>query len=110
MCCPQNSRGTSLVLMAAQDVDKSNQSYYGKQNVYFMSLDGANDGPVPLAKEGPVYDVAWAPNGEYFVVIHGFMPAKAILFDYKCKPIFDFGTLPVNLGECTRAAHAPLLQ
>ena len=37
-------------------------------------------------------DVAWSPSGKEFVVVYGFMPAKATLFDVKCKPVFDYGT------------------
>lgn len=51
---------------------------------------------VPLGKEGPVYDVSWSPRGEEFVAVHGFMPAKAILFDASARPRFDFGTGPYN--------------
>ena len=50
-------------------------------------------------KDGPIHDVKWAPNGEHFVAIHGFMPAKTTLFDKKCKPIYDFGSGPRNTVE-----------
>lgn len=52
---------------------------------------------VPLAKEGPIYDAQWSPSGKEFVVVHGFMPAKAILFDAACKPRFDLGSGPYNM-------------
>lgn len=57
-----------------------------------ISADGKSDGTVPLAKEGPIHDLAWSPNGKEFIVVYGFMPAKATLFDMKCRPVFDFGT------------------
>jgi translation initiation factor 2A len=53
------------------DVDKTNQSYFGETNLYFLKADGSHDGNVPLGKEGPVHDVQWSPNGEAFVAVSG---------------------------------------
>ena len=47
---------------------------------------------VQMAKEGPIYSVDWAPNTSQFIVVYGFMPAKATLFNKKCEKVFDFGT------------------
>ena len=49
------------------------------------------------AKKGPIYDSAWAPSGNQFVVVFGFMPAKACIFNLKCDSIFEFGPTPKNL-------------
>eukprot|EP00899_Mesostigma_viride_P019404 jgi/Mesvir1/27465/Mv07243-RA.3 len=91
-----NKLGTALLVYAHTDVDKTNKSYYGESNLHFVTADGRNEGSVPLSKEGPVQDVAWSPLGTHFVVVYGFMPAKATLFDATAKPIFDFGTGPRN--------------
>ncbi|CAI5496920.1 unnamed protein product [Closterium sp. Naga37s-1] len=90
--------GTTAVLVwTHSDVDKTNQSYYGESGLHFLAADGSFEGAVPLSKEGPIHDVQWSPNGKDFVVVHGFMPAKATLFDSRCKPLFDFGSGPRNL-------------
>lgn len=48
---------------------------------------------VPCAdKEGPIYATEWSPDGKEFVVVYGFMPAKAMLFGDQCKPLMNFGT------------------
>lgn len=31
---------------------------------------------VPLPKDGPVHDVKWSPEGDFFCVVAGYMPAK----------------------------------
>ncbi|GBG91863.1 hypothetical protein CBR_g53754 [Chara braunii] len=94
------NKGSSGVLIVAQsDVDKTNKSYYGESSLHFLASDGSYDGAVPLSKEGPIHDVQWAPSGNAFVVVHGFMPAKAILFDSKCKPLFDFGSASRNFAR-----------
>lgn len=91
------NRGTTAVLVLVQsDVDKSNQSYYGEATLHFLACDGSFEGTVPLSKEGPIHDVQWSPTGADFVVVYGFMPAKATLFNSKCKPLFDFGSGPKN--------------
>ena len=87
-----NSNGGALLVTTHTDVDKTGQSYYGETHLYFISANGDLDCRIPLSKEGPIFDVQWSPNNKEFVVVHGFMPAKATLFDYKCNAIFDFGT------------------
>jgi translation initiation factor 2A len=78
-----NATGSALLAETSSDVDATNQSYYGEQKLHFLASDGASDCLVPLAKEGPVHDVQWAPSGSHFVVVAGFMPAKTMLFDAK---------------------------
>jgi hypothetical protein len=72
---------------------------------------------VQLDREGPIYDFAWNPSGKEFGIIYGCelspllcslcrtrthyafnadMPAKAMLFDQKVRPVHDFGSSPVN--------------
>eukprot|EP01135_Chromosphaera_perkinsii_P009998 Nk52_evm33s1992 gene=Nk52_evmTU33s1992 len=87
-----NSNGGALLATSHTDVDKTGKSYYGETNLYFLSANGDLDCRIPMSKEGPIFDVQWSPNGKEFAVVHGFMPAKATLFDIKCNPVFDFGT------------------
>ena len=48
-------------------------------------------------QDGPIHDAQWSPDGAFFIVVAGFMPAKTVLFDAKCKPVFDLGTGPYNI-------------
>ncbi|GAQ89685.1 Eukaryotic translation initiation factor eIF2A family protein [Klebsormidium nitens] len=92
------NRGTTAVLvLAASDVDKTNQSYYGDTALHYLACDGSNECTVPLSKEGPIHDVQWSPSGKDFVVVHGFMPSKATLLDSRCKTLHDFGSGPRNM-------------
>lgn len=43
-------------------------------------------------KEGPIHAVQWSPKQTEFLVIYGFMPSKATLFNLKCEAVFEFGT------------------
>lgn len=52
---------------------------------------------VALPKDGPVHDVQWAPAGDYFVAVAGFMPSKITLYDAKCKAVYDLGNGPFNV-------------
>ena len=44
------------------------------------------------------FAVTWSPAAPQFVVVYGFMPAKATLFNRKCESLFDFGTGPRNMS------------
>lgn len=44
------------------------------------------------AAEGPVHCVEWSPKSNNFLVVYGYNPAKATLFNLKCDAVFDFGT------------------
>lgn len=92
-----NSIGTAVLIIAAADVDATNQSYYGEQKLFFFSADGTKDMAVPMPKEGPIHDVQWSPKGDFFIAVSGFMPAKSTLFNSMCVPKFDLGSGPYSL-------------
>jgi translation initiation factor 2A len=91
-----NDLGTNLLVLTMTDVDKSNKSYYGETNLYYLAVAGNFDCRVPLDKEGPIHDVTWGPDSKEFIVVYGSMPAKATLFDHRATPVFDFGINPRN--------------
>jgi translation initiation factor 2A len=90
-----NAPGTAVLLLTQAEVDKTGGSYYGKQQLHFMSTKGETS-MVGLAKEGPIYSVQWSHDGSLFTAVYGFMPAKATMFNIKAEPVFDFGTGPRN--------------
>lgn len=92
-----NSTGTSLLVMTATDHDQTGKSYYGETNLYMLSTRGDFDCRVSLDKEGPIHDFAWSPNAREFLVIYGYMPAKAVIFSYRVNVIAELGTQPRNL-------------
>lgn len=92
-----NATGTSLLLMTATDHDQTGKSYYGETNLYMLSARGDFDCRVSLDKEGPIHDFAWNPNAREFLVVYGYMPAKAVIFSYRVNVIADLGTQPRNL-------------
>ncbi|CAG8489492.1 9005_t:CDS:10 [Scutellospora calospora] len=75
-----NDLGTNLLVLTQTEVDKTNKSYYGE-------------------KDGPIHDVAWSPNSKEFIVVYGYMPAKATLFDHRANPIHEFGVNPPGFGN-----------
>lgn len=91
-----NAQGTSLIVLAQTDVDKSNKSYYGETTMYLLSSNGSFDARVSLNKEGPIHDVAWSPNGREFGVIYGFMPAKTTIFNHRAVEQHSFPIGPRN--------------
>jgi len=90
-----NRPGNTVLLLTQAEVDKTGGSYYGKQQLNFMSVKGES-GMVGLAKEGPIYSIDWSPSGTLFAAVYGFMPAKATMFNVNAEPVFDFGTGPRN--------------
>lgn len=92
-----NSIGSTVLLLTQSEVDKTGGSYYGKQQLHYMSTK-CDTGMVGLAKEGPIYSVEWSPCGNLFATVYGFMPAKATMFSTKAEPVFDFGTGPRNIA------------
>ncbi|KAG2484504.1 hypothetical protein HYH03_016647 [Edaphochlamys debaryana] len=95
-----NSTGSACLVLAYADYDATNQSYYGEQKLHYLPSDPAKADEavqVPLPKEGPVHDVQWAPAGDFFIAVAGFMPAKVTLFNAACKPVYDLGSGPYNM-------------
>ncbi|KAF2707459.1 eukaryotic translation initiation factor-like protein subunit eIF2A [Pleomassaria siparia CBS 279.74] len=91
-----NDLGTSLIVLAQTEVDKTNKSYYGETNMYILSANGSFDSRVQLDKEGPIHDVAWSPNSKEFGVVYGYMPAKTTIFNARAVPQHDFDLGPRN--------------
>lgn len=91
-----NSLGTSILVLAQTDVDKSNKSYYGETTLYLLSSNGTVDARVTLDKEGPIHDVSWSPNGKEFGVIYGYMPAKTTIFSHRAIAQHSFAIAPRN--------------
>ncbi|KAJ1561099.1 hypothetical protein HK405_004927, partial [Cladochytrium tenue] len=87
--------GCNLLAWIHTEVDKTNQSYYGKSTLHYLTVDGAFDSRVDLG-DGPIHAVAWSPNSREFVAIHGVMPAQATLFDHRANPIYSFGAAHRN--------------
>jgi translation initiation factor 2A len=84
--------GTACLALVSTNVDATGKSYYGESEVYYLDLVKKTQDRLELPQEGPTYDVAWSPTGNEFIIIYGFMPARATMFNAKCEPEFDFGT------------------
>ncbi|KAI5287146.1 hypothetical protein KEM52_001723 [Ascosphaera acerosa] len=91
-----NSTGTTLIVLAQTDVDKSGKSYYGETTLYLLAANGAIDSRITLDKEGPIHDVSWSPAGTEFGVVYGFMPAKTTIFNTRGIATHSFPLAPRN--------------
>lgn len=91
-----NGLGTSLIVLAQTEVDKSNKSYYGETALHLLSANGSFDSRITLDKDGPIHDVAWSPNSREFGVIYGYMPAKTTIFNHRAIATHSFPLGPRN--------------
>jgi len=95
-----NSQGSAILAWTHVDVDQTGKSYYGENGLHFLSAESkGEESTVVLKKDGPIHDVVWSPIGNHFLVLYGFMPAQATMFDTKCQPIVDFGSAPRNCAK-----------
>ncbi|KAF5963500.1 eukaryotic translation initiation factor 2a [Fusarium coicis] len=91
-----NKLGSSLLVLAQTDVDRSGKSYYGETTLYLLSTTGAFDARVSLDKEGPIHDVSWSHNSREFGVVYGTMPPKATIFNHRAVATHSFPIAPRN--------------
>ncbi|KAL2815232.1 eukaryotic translation initiation factor eIF2A-domain-containing protein [Aspergillus cavernicola] len=91
-----NASGTTLIVLAQTDVDKTGKSYYGETTLYLLSSSGQFDSRVHLDKEGPIHDVSWSPSSKEFGVVYGSIPAKATIFNLRGVPQHSFPLGPRN--------------
>ncbi|KAF6264398.1 eukaryotic translation initiation factor eIF2A-domain-containing protein [Scenedesmus sp. NREL 46B-D3] len=97
-----NTPSTACLVMATCETDATNQSYYGESKLHYLPAEAARADDacaVAMPKDGPVHDVQWSPAGDFFVVVAGFMPAKVMLLDNRCKPVYDLGSGPYNIAR-----------
>ncbi|KAJ5930696.1 hypothetical protein N7466_006189 [Penicillium verhagenii] len=91
-----NASGTTVIVLAQTEVDRTGKSYYGETTLYLLSANGAFDSRIDLDKEGPIHDVSWNPNSKEFGVVYGYMPAKTTIFNMRGVPKHDFPLSPRN--------------
>ncbi|KAL3469162.1 eukaryotic translation initiation factor eIF2A-domain-containing protein [Aspergillus californicus] len=91
-----NVSGTTLIVLAQTDVDKTGKSYYGETTLYLLSSSGQFDSRVHLDKEGPIHDVSWSPSSKEFGVVYGSIPAKTTIFNLRGVPQHSFPLAPRN--------------
>ncbi|KAK5081630.1 hypothetical protein LTR05_007763 [Lithohypha guttulata] len=91
-----NDAGTSLIVLAQTEVDKTGKSYYGETTMYLLSANGGFDSRIDLDKEGPIHDVTWSPKSNSFAVVYGYMPAKTVIFNARAKEVHAFPLGPRN--------------
>jgi translation initiation factor 2A len=109
-----NDSGTSLIVLAQTEVDKTGKSYYGETTLYLLSANGGFDSRIELGetspsylrlavywrtcadKEGPIHDVTWSPNSKEFGVVYGYMPAKTTIFNTRAVATHSFPLKPRN--------------
>ncbi|KAK5456871.1 hypothetical protein LTS15_004651 [Exophiala xenobiotica] len=91
-----NDNGTSLIVLAQTEVDKTGKSYYGETTLYLLSANGGFDSRIDLDKEGPIHDVSWSPKSNSFAVVYGYMPAKTVIFNSKAQAVHTFPLAPRN--------------
>lgn len=91
-----NALGTTLIVLAQTEVDKTGKSYYGETTLYVLSANGGFDSRITLDKEGPIHDVSWSPNSKEFGVIYGYMPAKTTIFNQRAVATHTFPLGPRN--------------
>jgi translation initiation factor 2A len=91
-----NQLGTTLIVLAQTEVDKTGKSYYGETTLYVLSANGGFDSRITLDKEGPIHDVSWSPNSKEFGVVYGYMPAKTTIFNQRAVATYTFPLGPRN--------------
>ncbi|EER37472.1 eukaryotic translation initiation factor 2A [Histoplasma capsulatum var. duboisii H88] len=91
-----NNTGTTLIVLAQTDVDKTGKSYYGETTLYLLSANSGFDSRIDLDKEGPIHDVTWSPNSKEFGVVYGYMPAKTTIFNNRAVATHSFALAPRN--------------
>ncbi|KAJ5652472.1 hypothetical protein N7507_009898 [Penicillium longicatenatum] len=91
-----NASGTTVIVLAQTEVDRTGKSYYGETTLYLLSANGAFDSRIDLDKEGPIHDVSWNPNSKEFGVVYGYMPAKTTIFNMRGVPKHHFPLSPRN--------------
>lgn len=91
-----NDAGTTLIVLATTEVDKTGKSYYGETTMYLLSANGTVDSRIDLDKEGPIHDVTWSPKSNSFAVVYGYMPAKTVIFNARAQAIHTFPLGPRN--------------
>eukprot|EP01061_Rhynchopus_euleeides_P009816 TRINITY_DN19126_c0_g1_i1.p1 TRINITY_DN19126_c0_g1~~TRINITY_DN19126_c0_g1_i1.p1 ORF type:complete len:603 (+),score=275.98 TRINITY_DN19126_c0_g1_i1:246-1811(+) len=91
-----NKKGTSALLNAGLDADRTGRSYYGEAALFLFNVQDKKITPIPTGNT-PIHDVQWNGNGKEFIIVYGKMPAnEAKLIDEKGALVHKFDVSPKN--------------
>ncbi|KAJ3239221.1 hypothetical protein HDU81_006326 [Chytriomyces hyalinus] len=109
-----NNDGSSILVHTHTDVDKSNQSYYGKSTLHHLTTVGPHYTTQIIDLTNPVHSISWSPNSKEYIVLHGAMPSKCTLFTVNSadpaapsKAIYEFP--PAARNTVTYSPHGRLI-
>lgn len=80
--------GTAILAHCQTEVDESGQSYYGGSQLLLLSHDGQYQKDLAEVEEGAtntgtsIQAVEWCPTRDEFILIRGFQPAQATLWQW----------------------------
>ena len=84
--------GTFALIMASSYVDRQNQSYYGKENMYVFLGDPNNKEACKVnlmdTYQGNIHDWNILPRQGIAVIISGKMPCRTVIYDFKGLPTY----------------------
>lgn len=83
------SNNSAVIFWVESESDPSGKSYYGANSAYYRQLLGGEKFCRIMTKGSAIYDIKWNPNGSSFVVVSGTQPAKIIIYDHLCTPLYE---------------------
>ncbi|UJR15406.1 hypothetical protein I4U23_002353 [Adineta vaga] len=84
-----NFKGTAILVLCSTDM--SENSYYGDTILQHLNRNGDSSN-IQLSKAGPIYSMEWSPVADEFIVVYGFMPSKATVFNAKCDVAWELSS------------------
>ncbi|KAI9345690.1 eukaryotic translation initiation factor eIF2A-domain-containing protein [Obelidium mucronatum] len=109
-----NADGSAVLIHTHTDVDKSNQSYYGKSTLQLLTTTAPHYTTQIIDLTNPIHSISWSPNSKEYIVLHGPMPSKCTLFtvnashkDTPSQAIYEFP--PAARNTVTYSPHGRLI-
>ncbi|KAJ3005630.1 UNVERIFIED_CONTAM: hypothetical protein HDU68_004535, partial [Siphonaria sp. JEL0065] len=109
-----NADGSAVLIHTHTDVDKSNQSYYGKSTLQLLTTTAPTYATQIIDLTNPIHSISWSPNSKEYIVLHGPMPSKCTLFtvnashkDTPSQAIYEFP--PAARNTVTYSPHGRLI-
>eukprot|EP00826_Nyctotherus_ovalis_P037373 TRINITY_DN3402_c0_g5_i5.p1 TRINITY_DN3402_c0_g5~~TRINITY_DN3402_c0_g5_i5.p1 ORF type:complete len:489 (-),score=129.27 TRINITY_DN3402_c0_g5_i5:49-1470(-) len=81
--------GSAVLFWLESQEDPTGKCYYGVHCMHYMQLVGGKKRCKVFMEGSTIHDARWSPDGKSFVMLSGSQPAKIVVFNHECNPMYE---------------------
>jgi len=101
--------GGAALFWGESQEDPTGKSYYGAHCLYYQQLVGGKKHCKVTVEGSTIHEAKWKNDGSEFIVVSGSQPAKVMVFNSECNPIYEMEAGFKNYAEFSQEGRFLML-